>query len=168
MSSIRIAGTISESIVDGPGFRYVVFTQGCPHHCEGCHNPQTHDFAGGSVVDTETMLGQIQANPLLSGVTFSGGEPFCQPKPLKALADRVHTIKKDVTIYTGWTYEALCAMHDPDVDALLSVCDVLVDGPFIEAQRDPELLFRGSANQRLIDMNRTRERGEVTLLELNW
>ena len=73
MSSIRIAGTISESIVDGPGFRYVVFTQGCPHHCEGCHNPQTHDFAGGSVVDTETMLGQIQANPLLSGVTFSGG-----------------------------------------------------------------------------------------------
>ena len=86
---------------------------------------------------------------------------------MKALADRVHAIKKDVTIYTGWTYEALCAMHDPDVDALLSVCDVLVDGPFIEAQRDSELLFRGSANQRLIDMNRTREKGEVTLLELN-
>ncbi len=165
---IRIAGIVEDSIVDGRGIRMAVFVQGCPHHCPGCHNPQTHDFAGGTLDDTDRIFEAFRENPLYRGITFSGGEPFCQPKPLKALADRVHTIKKDVTIYTGWTYEALCAMHDPDVDALLSVCDVLVDGPFIEAQRDPELLFRGSANQRLIDMNRTRERGEVTLLELNW
>ena len=153
--------------MDGRGIRMAVFVQGCPHHCPGCHNPQTHDFAGGTIDDTDRIFEAFRENPLYRGITFSGGEPFCQPKPLKALADRVHAIKKDVTIYTGWTYEALCAMHDPDVDALLSVCDVLVDGPFIEAQRDPELLFRGSANQRLIDMNRTREKGEVTLLELN-
>lgn len=165
---IRIAGIVEDSIVDGRGIRMAVFVQGCPHHCPGCHNPQTHDFAGGTLDDTDRIFEAFRENPLYRGITFSGGEPFCQPKPLKALADRVHTIKKDVTIYTGWTHEALCAMHDPDVDALLSVCDVLVDGPFIEAQRDPELLFRGSANQRLIDMNRTRERGEVTLLELNW
>ena len=165
---IRIAGIVEDSIVDGRGIRMAVFVQGCPHHCPGCHNPQTHDFAGGIIDDTDRIFEAFRENPLYRGITFSGGEPFCQPKPLRALADRVHGIKKDVTVYTGWTYEALCAMHDPDVDALLSVCDVLVDGPFIEAQRDPELLFRGSANQRLIDMNRTRERGEVTLLELNW
>lgn len=165
---IRIAGIVEDSIVDGRGIRMAVFVQGCPHHCPGCHNPQTHDFAGGTLDNTDRIFEAFRENPLYRGITFSGGEPFCQPKPLRALADRVHTIKKDVTIYTGWTYEALCAMHDPDVDALLSVCDVLVDGPFIEAQRDPELLFRGSANQRLIDMNRTRERGEVTLLEMNW
>lgn len=164
---IRIAGIVEDSIVDGRGIRMAVFVQGCPHHCPGCHNPQTHDFAGGTIDDTDRIFEAFRENPLYRGITFSGGEPFCQPKPLKALADRVHAIKKDVTIYTGWTYEALCAMHDPDVDALLSVCDVLVDGPFIEAQRDPELLFRGSANQRLIDMNCTREKGEVTLLELN-
>ena len=165
---IRIAGIVEDSIVDGRGIRMAVFVQGCPHHCPGCHNPQTHDFAGGTLNDTDRIFEAFRENPLYRGITFSGGEPFCQPKPLRALADRVHGIKKDVTVYTGWTYEALCAMHDPDVDALLSVYDVLVDGPFIEAQRDPELLFRGSANQRLIDMNRTRERGEVTLLELNW
>ena len=165
---IRIAGIVEDSNVDGRGIRMAVFVQGCPHHCPGCHNPQTHDFAGGTLDDTDRIFEAFRENPLYRGITFSGGEPFCQPKPLKAFADRVHGIKKDVTVYTGWTYEALCAMHDPDVDALLSVCDVLVDGPFIEAQRDPELLFRGSANQRLIDMNRTRERGEVTLLELNW
>ena len=164
---IRIAGIVEDSIVDGRGIRMAVFVQGCPHHCPGCHNPQTHDFAGGTIDDTDRIFEAFRENPLYRGITFSGGEPFCQPKPLKALADRVHGIKKDVTVYTGWTYEALCAMHDTDVDALLSVCDVLVDGPFIEAQRDPELLFRGSANQRLIDMNRTREKGEVTLLELN-
>ncbi|MGN0477808.1 MAG: anaerobic ribonucleoside-triphosphate reductase activating protein [Hominenteromicrobium sp.] len=165
---IRIAGIVEDSIVDGRGIRMTVFVQGCPHHCPGCHNPQTHDFSGGTMDDTDRIFEMFCENPLYRGITFSGGEPFCQPKPLKALADRVHAIKKDVTIYSGWTYEALCAMQDPDVDALLAACDVLVDGPFIEAQKDLDLLFRGSANQRLIDMNRTRECGTVTLLELNW
>ena len=161
---IRLAGIVDESIVDGKGIRMTVFTQGCPHHCPGCHNPQTHDFTGGTEADTDEIFERFCENPLLRGITFSGGEPFCQPVPLKALADRVHSVKKDVTIYTGWTYEQLIAMHDPDVDALLSVCDVLVDGPFVEALKDPDLLFRGSENQRLIDMRATRETGNVVVL----
>ena len=161
---IRLAGIVDESIVDGKGIRMTVFTQGCPHHCPGCHNPQTHDFTGGTEEDTDEIFERFCENPLLRGITFSGGEPFCQPVPLKALADRVHSVKKDVTIYTGWTYEQLIAMHDPDVDALLSVCDVLVDGPFVEALKDPDLLFRGSENQRLIDMRATRETGNIVLL----
>ncbi len=161
---IRLAGIVDESIVDGKGIRMTVFTQGCPHHCPGCHNPQTHDFLGGTEEDTDEIFEQFCENPLLRGITFSGGEPFCQPIPLKVLADRVHSVKKDVTIYTGWTYEQLIAMHDSDVDALLSVCDVLVDGPFVEALKDPDLLFRGSENQRLIDMRATRETGNIVLL----
>ena len=161
---IRLAGIVDESIVDGKGIRMTVFTQGCPHHCPGCHNPQTHDFTGGTEADTDEIFERFCENPLLRGITFSGGEPFCQPVPLKALADRVHSVKKDVTIYTGWTYEQLIAMHDPDVDALLSVCDVLVDGPFVESLKDPDLLFRGSENQRLIDMRATRETGNVVVL----
>ncbi|MBQ1984693.1 MAG: anaerobic ribonucleoside-triphosphate reductase activating protein [Clostridia bacterium] len=161
---IRLAGIVDESIVDGKGIRMTVFTQGCPHHCPGCHNPQTHDFTGGTEEDTDEIFERFCENPLLRGITFSGGEPFCQPVPLKALADRVHSVKKDVTIYTGWTYEQLIAMHDPDVDALLSVCDVLVDGPFVESLKDPDLLFRGSENQRLIDMRATRETGNIVLL----
>ena len=161
---IRLAGIVDESIVDGKGIRMTVFTQGCPHHCPGCHNPQTHDFTGGTEEDTDEIFERFCENPLLRGITFSGGEPFCQPVPLKALADRVHSVKKDVTIYTGWTYEQLIAMHDPDVDALLSVCDVLVDGPFVEALKDPDLLFRGSENQRLIDMRATHETGNIVLL----
>ena len=165
---IKVAGIVNDSIVDGRGIRMTVFTQGCPHHCPGCHNPQTHDFEGGTWDDTDRIFDAFCENPLLRGITFSGGEPFCQTVPLKALADRVHSVKKDVTVYSGWTYEQLCAMHDPDIDALLSVCDVLVDGPFIEAQRDPELLFRGSANQRLLDMKKTRAAGKPVLLELDW
>ena len=165
---IRIAGIVNDSIVDGRGIRMAVFTQGCPHHCPGCHNPQTHDFEGGTWDDTDRIFEMFAENPLLRGITFSGGEPFCQPKPLAELAKKVHGMKKDVTVYSGWTYEQLCAMQDPDVDALLQQCDVLVDGPFIEAQRDPELLFRGSANQRLIDMKKTRAAGSICLLQLDW
>lgn len=165
---LKISGIVDDSIVDGRGIRMTVFVQGCPHHCPGCHNPQTHAFDGGEWDDTDRIFESFCENPLLKGITFSGGEPFCQPKPLKELADRVHGFKKDVTIYTGWTYEQLCDMHDPDVDALLDVCDVLVDGPFIEELKDLELLFRGSSNQRLIDMKRTRKNGRVTLLELDW
>lgn len=163
---IKIAGIVPDSIVDGRGIRLTVFVQGCPHHCPGCHNPQTHDFEGGTWDDTDHIFEEFMENPMLRGITFSGGEPFCQPAPLKALADRVHAAGRDVTIYTGWTLEALQAMHNPEVDALLGVCDVLVDGPFIEAQKNLDLLFRGSENQRLIDMRKTRESGRIVLLEL--
>lgn len=161
---LKISGTIPESIVDGKGIRYVIFTQGCPHRCPGCQNPQTHDFAGGKPADTDAILREISQDPLLRGVTFSGGEPFCQPAPLAQLAREIHRRKLDVTIYTGYTLEELWAMHDKDVDDLLAQADVLVDGRFVLAQRDLTLRFRGSRNQRLIDMNKTRETGKISVI----
>lgn len=160
---LQISGVINDSIVDGPGLRYVVFTQGCPHHCEGCHNPETWPFEGGRTADLDELFEEIRVNPILKGVTFSGGEPFCQPAPLAELARRVHGLGKNVVTYTGFVYEDLLKKHDPDVDALLAETDLLIDGPFILAQRDLELVFRGSANQRVIDLNQTRKQGAVAL-----
>ncbi len=153
-SDLRISGVEPESIVDGPGFRYVIFTQGCPHHCPGCHNPQTHDFAGGKVADIPAILAEIQSDPLLQGVTFSGGEPFCQPAPLCAIARAVKGMGKDLVVYSGYTLEQLLewGKEDPAVLELLRLCDTLIDGPYIQAQRDLTLRYRGSANQRVIDL----------------
>lgn len=163
---LRICGVEPESIVDGPGFRYVVFTQGCPHNCPGCHNPQTHPFEGGKMVTVERLFGQICENPLLKGVTFSGGEPFCQPAPLAELGRMVHERGLDVVTFTGFLYEDLLAKQDEEVNALLAQTDVLIDGPFLLAEKDLTLRFRGSRNQRLIDMKRTRQEGRVVLTEL--
>ncbi len=163
---LRISGVEPESIVDGKGFRYVVFTQGCPHACPGCHNPQTHPFGGGRAADIRDLFREFCENPLLRGVTFSGGEPFCQPAPLAELGRLVHGRGKDVTTYTGYLYEELLAMRSPGVDALLAQTDVLIDGPFVLAQRDLSLRFRGSRNQRVIDMNETRRTGKIVLLDL--
>ena len=160
---IRIAGTVDDSIVDGPGYRYTVFTQGCPHHCPGCHNPQSHDFDGGRVVDTEVILRQIRENPMLDGITLSGGEPFCQPEPCRALAEAVHALGLTVWGYTGSTYDALLAEGDTARLRLLDAVDVLVDGPFIQSQKSLELKFCGSRNQRLIDLKQTRAQGRVVL-----
>lgn len=160
---LRIAGTINDSVVDGDGYRYTIFTQGCPHHCRGCHNPETWNPEGGKDADTEDLMAEIRANSLLEGVTFSGGEPFAQPAPLLQIAREVHAQGLDVWSYTGYVLDELIAMHDPDVDALLNELDVLVDGPFVIEGRDLTLRFRGSRNQRVIDMNATRERGEVVL-----
>ena len=88
--NISIAGLVNDSIVDGPGFRFAVFTQGCPHDCPGCHNPQTHDFAGGQDADTDDIIAQFRKNPLLDGITLTGGDPFCQPEPCAALARAAH------------------------------------------------------------------------------
>lgn len=149
-SKIRISGIVEESIVDGPGFRYVVFTQGCPHHCKGCHNPQTHPFEGGQWMDVDDIFQAFCENPLLSGITFSGGEPFCQPKPLYELAVKVKKYGKTVMTYSGYTLEELEKMDDIWVKKLLLTTDILVDGPYIEEQRDLTLQYRGSANQRVL------------------
>lgn len=164
---LKVSGTVNDSIVDGPGIRYTIFVQGCPHHCPGCHNPQTHDFAGGYPADVEKMLSEIQENPLLGGVTFSGGEPFCQPEALCELAKEIKAIGKHLMVYSGYTYEQLQELgaKRPAVLELLELCDVLVDGPFLEAERDLTLTFRGSANQRLIDLKKTKEYGTVTLYQ---
>lgn len=161
--SLRIAGIVRESIVDGPGIRFTIFCQGCPHKCEGCHNMQTHDFEGGQDCSLEKIYDAICENPLLAGVTFSGGEPFSQPGPLADLAVMVKEKGLNVYSYSGWTFEQLLkkAENEPDVKRLLENIDVLIDGPFILAQRDLSLLYRGSSNQRLIDVPQSLEKGEV-------
>lgn len=162
-----MAGVVRESIVDGPGLRMAVFCQGCPHGCPGCHNQETHDFAGGYDCEIEKIVQAVKADPLLDGVTFSGGEPFCQPEAFFNLALALKELRPDLNLmaYSGYTYEELTAMHSEGVDRLLAIIDYLVDGPFILAERDLTLLFRGSANQRVIDMNRTRDEGAVVLAE---
>ncbi len=163
---LQVSGIVKESIVDGRGIRYTVFTQGCPHHCPGCHNPQTHPFEGGTAMEISEIFEDFQKNPILKGITLSGGEPFCQPEPLAELARLVHGIGKDVTVFTGYTYEQLLEQEDPAVKALLEETDVLIDGPFLEAEKNLELVFRGSENQRVINMKKTRESGTVVLEEV--
>lgn len=155
MSKLRIAGVIKESIVDGPGIRFVVFAQGCPHHCSGCHNPETHDFAGGYDCDIETILDAIGENPLLDGVTFSGGEPFCQAEAFCELAKgiRERFPRLNILIYTGYTYENLL-LKDDSIKKLLTLSDRLIDGRYMKEERDLTLQFRGSRNQRFIDLKK--------------
>ena len=163
--NIRIAGTVGDSIVDGPGLRLTVFTQGCPHHCPGCHNPETHDPAGGHDADTGEILAALARNPLASGVTLSGGEPFCQPAACLDIARGAHALGKNVWTYTGYTLERLLSEDDPDRLALLRETDVLVDGPFVQAEKSLELRFCGSRNQRLIDVKRSLASGGAVLWE---
>lgn len=160
---IRISGTVSESIVDGPGFRYTIFVQGCPHNCPGCHNPQTHDFDGGRIVDTDELFRECVDDPLNKGVTFSGGEPFSQAKELYELGKRFKERGYDLWCYTGWTMNELWKMAESEyyVGKLMSIIDVLVDGRFIEERKTLALPFRGSENQRLIDMKMTLEENMV-------
>ena len=112
------------------------------------------------------LFEEFQKNPMLKGMTFSGGEPFCQPEPLAELAKQVRGMGKDVTVFSGWTYEQLLEKHDPQVDALLQETDVLIDGPFLEEQKNLELAFRGSENQRVIDLKETRRKGQLVLLDV--
>lgn len=160
---IRLAGIVRESIVDGPGIRFTVFCQGCPHHCKGCHNPKTHDFEGGSDCSVEKLLTEIDKNPLLSGVTFSGGEPFCQPEGFSALAKEVKKRGLDIVVFSGYTYEELSEMEktQPAVSELLEYTDLLIDGRYVEEERDLTLSFRGSRNQRIIDIGKTRAAGKI-------
>ena len=151
---IRIAGITQDSIVDGEGIRLVVFVQGCPHHCPGCHNPETHDFNGGRTVDAAEIVALMDGNPLLDGVTLSGGEPFCQSEECKVIADAAHERGLNVWCYTGYTCDELMKFGDPYDIALLGSIDVLVDGRYVEEARTLALPWRGSANQRLIRFRR--------------
>lgn len=160
---LRIAGTVSESIVDGPGLRYVVFTQGCPHNCEGCQNPETHDFLGGKVVDTDDLYNECTVDGLHDGATFSGGEPFCQAEPLYELGKRLKSQGLDIMCYSGWTFEELLKKAETEefVGKLLSITDILVDGKFVLERRSLSLKFRGSENQRIIDVQKSLKSGNI-------
>lgn len=163
---IRLAGVMPESIVDGPGYRLAVFVQGCPHGCPGCHNPKTHDFAGGYLGDTDEIIAQLGKNPLVRGVTLTGGEPMMQSAALAQIALKAKEKGLNVWCYTGYTLEMLQRENNPERMRLLEYVDVLVDGPYIAHERSLDLLYRGSRNQRLIDMNATRKAGEIRLYEL--
>jgi len=161
---MRLYGLVTDSIVDGPGFRTSIFTQGCPHHCPGCHNPESHATDAGTVWTLDDIEKKFTGNPLLTGITLSGGEPFLQAEGCAELARRAHAKGLTVWTFTGYTYERLLELANTDdgVGALLANTDVLVDGPFILAERSLELEFCGSKNQRLIDLKRTLETGSVT------
>ena len=162
---IRIAGITKESVVDGPGIRLVIFGQGCPHQCEGCHNPQTHDPDAGILMDTNEIISIIGQAKLIRGVTLSGGEPFMQASPFSLLAEASRARGYNVVTYTGFSFEELVGMSltKPGVRRLLVNTDILIDGQYIAAQRDLRLAFRGSRNQRLIDVQRSLTMGRAVL-----
>lgn len=151
---LRIAGVEKDSVVDGAGIRYVIFAQGCPHRCPGCHNPQTHDPSGGELVALDTLLADICRQKHIKGVTFSGGEPFLQAQALASLGRELKHKGYDIVTYTGYLFEDLLDLSRsrPDILALLKVTDWLIDGPFILEQKTFNLPYRGSANQRVIDL----------------
>ena len=157
---LNLSGIVSDSIVDGPGIRITFFCQGCPHHCEGCHNPETWDFGCGTDMEEETLLEIVQSNPLCRGVTFSGGEPFAQAAGFAKLARRLKEKGYEVASYTGYTFEELMEGTD-DQKALLQTIDILIDGPFLLAEKSLEVPFRGSKYQRILDVKKSLLHGKA-------
>lgn len=156
---LRVAGIVKESVVDGPGFRYVIFAQGCDHCCKGCHNPDTHAMDGGYMVDTDSIIEDIKQSRYIDGVTFSGGEPFLQAEAFVYIAEKLKKENINIVCYTGFTYEELVQGKDRSRIKLLGLTDMLIDGPYMEELKDISLTFRGSKNQRIIDVkNSLRER----------
>ncbi len=166
MASLRIFGTADDSIVDGPGIRFSIFTQGCRHNCPGCHNPEAQPFESGRIVETEELKRRIEDNPLLAGITLTGGEPFEQAGALLELVRWARARGLNVWAYSGYVYEELLeGIPSDDARELLVAVDVLVDGRYVAAQASYELKWRGSANQRLIDVPASLRAGNVVELE---
>lgn len=160
---LNLADIVGDSIVDGPGIRMTVFCQGCPHHCEGCHNPETWEFGYGTEMEEERIAQIVCSNPLCRGVTFSGGEPFAQAEGFAKLAKLLKAAGYEVASYSGYTFEQL--LHGtPAQRELLAGIDVLIDGPFLLAERSLELSFRGSRNQRILDVPKSLAAGEAVCI----
>lgn len=164
MSKIRLHGLASDSIVDGPGLRLAVFVQGCDRQCPGCHNPESQPYDGGTVWKVSDVIEKI--TPLTRGVTLSGGEPFDQAGPCYEIAKAAHEKGLDVWAYTGYAFEELQEWPlSLSTLLLLSEVDVLVDGPFIKELQSYTLKWKGSSNQRIIDVPASLKKGEVVLWE---
>jgi anaerobic ribonucleoside-triphosphate reductase activating protein len=148
---LDLSGIVSDSIVDGPGIRTTIFSQGCPHHCPGCHNPETWDFGCGTPMEEERLVEIVKANPLCRGVTFSGGEPFAQAEGFAKLAELLKSEGYEVASYSGYIFETLLR-GTPAQRKLLETIDILIDGPFLLAEKSLEVPFRGSKNQRILDV----------------
>lgn len=158
---LSILDIVEDTMVDGPGFRTTIYCAGCPNHCPGCHNPQSWDINNGHLVSTDDIMKVIEADPF-ANVTFSGGDPMFQPDGFTELAETIRQrTKKTIWCYTGFRYEDL--LSHPAHRRLLELVDVLVDGPYIERLRSEELIFRGSSNQRLIDVPASLQEGTVVL-----
>lgn len=168
-TKLKLAGVVRESIVDGPGIRMTVFVQGCPHHCKGCHNQHTWSFDGGYTTSVDRIIEEAAKDKLLKGITLSGGEPFTQAKALTELSQKAHAMGLNIFCYTGYTFEALISQFDehPEYKELLEECDWLVDGPFIEEEMSLMLHFRGSRNQRILDVPESLRQGKAVLSEIN-
>ncbi|MBF7083194.1 anaerobic ribonucleoside-triphosphate reductase activating protein [Desulfallas sp. Bu1-1] len=166
--TVRLAGLTPESVVDGLGLRFVIWAQGCRHRCPGCHSPFTWDFAGGRPYDMDEIINQVKRNPVLKGVTFSGGDPMEQAGKFAYLAGEIKKLGLDVWCYTGYTFEHILQNMDSRAGwrGFLENIDVLVDGRFEQDQRDLNLAFRGSRNQRIIDVPASLRSNRVTLLQL--
>jgi len=161
---IRLAADLQEdSIVDGIGIRTVIWTQGCSHNCPYCHNPKTHDFNGGELVELDDVIEAIENLTGQDGVTFSGGDPMFQPKACSILAKKVKELGMNVWAYTGFTYEQM--LRNSKYRKLLEEIDVLVDGKFILEKKSYDLYFRGSTNQRIINVVKSLEEERVVLIE---
>lgn len=165
-NQLRLFGTANDSIVDGPGIRYVVFTQGCTHNCPGCHNPKSHDIQGGYLKSIEEILIEIDNNSLLDGITLSGGEPMLQAKQLIPLCQEVKKRNLHIVLYSGYTYEEILQLG-PSQKKLLGLCDILIDGKFEIHKRSLALLYRGSSNQRIINVQASLQENKVITYEMN-
>ena len=164
MATISILEIVEDTTVDGPGFRTSVYSSGCPHHCPGCHNPQSWNIENGHPVEVEEILNVILDDPF-ADVTFSGGDPMFQPQGFTELAKAIKQQScKTIWCYTGYRFEEL--LQNPVQKALLEQVDVLVDGRFIEALKGEELRFRGSSNQRIIDVQASLEKGETVVMDI--
>ena len=164
MAIISILEIVEDTTVDGPGFRTSVYSSGCPHHCPGCHNPQSWEIDNGHPVETEEILKIILADPF-ADVTFTGGDPMFQPQGFAELAQAIReNSTKNIWCYTGYRFEDL--LQNPAQKALLEQIDVLVDGRFIDALKDDELRFRGSSNQRIINVQASLEKGETVVMDI--
>ena len=160
---LLIIDIIEDTMVDGPGFRTAVYCAGCRHRCPGCHNPQSWDFRGGRAMSTGDIMRIIEADTY-ANVTFTGGDPMYQPEGFAELAKAIRErTTKDIWCYTGFTFEEL--LNNPRQRALLEQIDVLVDGPFVKALRDESLLFRGSRNQRIIDVQASLRLNRLVILD---
>src|SRR3712207_1686784 len=161
MISMKVAGFYEESVSNGEGWRAVLFVSGCPHQCKGCHNEITWDKDYGEMFNEEKILDSIKSNVILKGLTLSGGEPFLYAKDLIPLVSKVRDLGLDIWAYTGFTLEELLCKNDIEILTLLALTDILVDGKFIEDKKDSNLRFRGSSNQRVIDLNKLRDGLEI-------
>ena len=158
---VNISGAIKHSSVNGPGIRYVLFMQGCPHRCKGCQNPETHSLNGGITMDTKDIIKTILETKYIDGVTLSGGDPFMQPEATLEIIKSLKEKNINIWIYTGYLYESLISKKEGR--AILNYADVLVDGKFKEKLLSNKCIYRGSSNQRLIDVKKSLLKGKIVI-----